>query len=318
MKRKILTLITLLLLGILVISCGKPKEEEDKNFEPKTIVHDFGTTELKKRPKRIVVLDTLYSEVLLPLGITPVGATTREASSKEFPSYVMESYKKGNVISVGWQSKPDLEKIIELEPDLILITKSQKDMYNKLSQIAPTIGYVLNEPGVKITKVWNFRESALKIADVFDKKDEMQKIISDFDTKQSEFAKEVQAKYPKEKLMYLRVTEKDLRYYGYGKQGYLYEYYKFQKPEPFPNNEKRTFESINIEKLLEVNPDLLIVMADKPELFDKKIKETPVWNQINAVKNNKVIFADYAIWQLGYGVLSQEEIIKQLKNEWFK
>ncbi|MFQ7524820.1 MAG: ferric anguibactin-binding protein, partial [Streptococcus salivarius] len=55
-----------------------------QTFKEKTIVHDFGTTELKKAPKRIVILDNLYGEILDPLHITPVGATTGQADSQEF------------------------------------------------------------------------------------------------------------------------------------------------------------------------------------------------------------------------------------------
>ena len=54
-----------------------------QTFKEKTIVHDFGTTELKKAPKRIVILDNLYGEILDPLDITPVGATTGQADSQE-------------------------------------------------------------------------------------------------------------------------------------------------------------------------------------------------------------------------------------------
>ena len=54
-------------------------------FKAKTIVHDFGTTELKKAPKRIVILDNLYGEILEPLDLTPVGATTEQEGSQEFP-----------------------------------------------------------------------------------------------------------------------------------------------------------------------------------------------------------------------------------------
>ena len=46
------------------------------------------------------------------------------------------------MISVGWQENPDLEKIAELEPDLILMTGEQEDLYDELSEIAPTVGYL--------------------------------------------------------------------------------------------------------------------------------------------------------------------------------
>ena len=57
------------------------KSAHDSNtshtFKAKTIVHDFGTTELKKAPKRIVILDNLYGEILEPLDLTPVGEIGR-------------------------------------------------------------------------------------------------------------------------------------------------------------------------------------------------------------------------------------------------
>ena len=58
--------------------------QTSQTFKEKTIVHDFGTTELKKAPKRIVILDNLYGEILDPLDITPVGATTGQSDSQEF------------------------------------------------------------------------------------------------------------------------------------------------------------------------------------------------------------------------------------------
>lgn len=91
-------------------------------FKAKTIVHDFGTTELKKAPNRIVILDNLYGEILEPLDLTPVDATTEQEGSQEFSTLFKKHYKDADVVSVGWQKTPDLEKIKELKPDLILMT----------------------------------------------------------------------------------------------------------------------------------------------------------------------------------------------------
>ena len=48
------------------------------------------------------------------------------------------------MVSVGWQGNPDLDKIAELKPDLILMTGEQEDLYDELSEIAPTVGYQIN------------------------------------------------------------------------------------------------------------------------------------------------------------------------------
>ena len=280
-----------------------------QTFKEKTIVHDFGTTELKKAPKRIVILDNLYGEILDPLHITPVGATTGQADSQEFSTLFKKQYKDAKVVSIGWQGNPDLDKIAELKPDLILMTGEQEDLYDELSEIAPTVGYQINTD-----ENWDYHETSLKVAEIFDKRDEMKKDLDRVDAREAVFAENVKAKFGDQKLMYLRVTDNDIRYYAYGHFGYLYDTYHFNRAETF--NPDDMFQVIDPDKLKDINPDLLIVQADSQELLDNKLKNTPVWTSLKAVQNNKVIYADYSTYMLGFGIVSQEAIMKQISDEW--
>ena len=280
-----------------------------QTFKEKTIVHDFGTTKLKKVPKRIVILDNLYGEILNPLDITPVGATTGQADSQEFSTLFKKQYKDAKVVSVGWQGNPDLDKIAELKPDLILMTGEQEDLYEELSEIAPTVGYQINTD-----ENWDYHETSLKVAEIFDKRDEMKKDLDRVDAREAVFAENVKAKFGNQKLMYLRVTDNDIRYYAYGHFGYLYDTYHFNRAETF--NPDDMFQVIDPDKLKDINPDLLIVQADSQELLDNKLKNTPVWSSLKAVQNNKVIYADYSTYMLGFGIVSQEAIMKQISDEW--
>ena len=280
-----------------------------QTFKEKTIVHDFGTTELKKAPKRIVILDNLYGEILDPLHITPVGATTGQADSQEFSTLFKKQYKDAKVVSVGWQGSPDLDKIAELKPDLILMTGEQENLYEELSEIAPTVGYQINTD-----ENWDYHETSLKVAEIFDKRDEMKKDLDRVDAREAVFAENVKAKFGNQKLMYLRVTDNDIRYYAYGHFGYLYDTYHFNRAETF--NPDDMFQVINPDKLKDINPDLLIVQADSQELLDNKLKNNPVWSSLKAVQNNKVIYADYSTYMLGFGIVSQEAIMKQISDEW--
>ena len=308
----ILAIISGLLLYYLPdISIGQNAESDktSQNFKEKTIVHDFGTTELKKAPKRIVILDNLYGEILDPLDITPVGATTGQANSQEFSTLFKKQYKDAEVISVGWQANPDLDKIAELKPDLILMTGEQEDLYDELSEIAPTVGYQINTD-----ENWDYHETSLKVAEIFDKRDEMKKDLDRVDAREAVFAENVKAKFGNQKLMYLRVTDNDIRYYAYGHFGYLYDTYHFNRAETF--NPDDMFQVIDPDKLKDINPDLLIVQADSQELLENKLKNTPVWTSLKAVQNNKVIYADYSTYMLGFGIVSQEAIMKQISDEW--
>ena len=280
-----------------------------QTFKEKTIVHDFGTTKLKKVPKRIVILDNLYGEILDPLDITPVGATTGQADSQEFSTLFKKQYKDAKVVSVGWQGNPDLDKIAELKPDLILMTGEQEDLYDELSEIAPTVGYQINTD-----ENWDYHETSLKVAEIFDKRDEMKKDLDRVDAREAVFAENVKAKFGNQKLMYLRVTDNDIRYYAYGHFGYLYDTYHFNRAETF--NPDDMFQVIDPDKLKDINPDLLIVQADSQELLDNKLKNNPVWSSLKAVQNNKVIYADYSTYMLGFGIVSQKAIMKQISDEW--
>ena len=308
----ILAIISGLLLYYLPDMTSGHNAESNKTsqtFKEKTIVHDFGTTELKKAPKRIVILDNLYGEILDPLDITPVGATTGQADSQEFSTLFKKQYKDAKVVSVGWQGNPDLDKIAELKPDLILMTGEQEDLYDKLSEIAPTVGYQINTD-----ENWDYHETSLKVAEIFDKRDEMKKDLDRLDAREAVFAENVKAKFGDQKLMYLRVTDNDIRYYAYGHFGYLYDTYHFNRAETF--NPDDMFQAIDSDKLKDINPDLLIVQADSQELLDNKLKNTPVWTSLKAVQNNKVIYADYSTYMLGFGIVSQEAIMKQISDEW--
>lgn len=308
----ILAIISGLLLYYLPDMTSGHNAESNKTsqtFKEKTIVHDFGTTELKKAPKRIVILDNLYGEILDPLDITPVGATTGQADSQEFSTLFKKQYKDAKVVSVGWQGSPDLDKIAELKPDLILMTGEQEDLYEELSEIAPTVGYQINTD-----ENWDYHETSLKVAEIFDKRDEMKKDLDRLDAREAVFAENVKAKFGDQKLMYLRVTDNDIRYYAYGHFGYLYDTYKFNRAETF--NPDDMFQVIDPDKLKDINPDLLIVQADSQELLDNKLKNTPVWTSLKAVQNNKVIYADYSTYMLGFGIVSQEAIMKQISDEW--
>ena len=308
----ILAIISGLLLYYLPDMTSGHNAESNKTsqtFKEKTIVHDFGTTELKKAPKRIVILDNLYGEILDPLHITPVGATTGQADSQEFSTLFKKQYKDAKVVSVGWQGNPDLDKIAELKPDLILMTGEQEDLYDKLSEIAPTVGYQINTD-----ENWDYHETTLKVAEIFDKRDEMKKDLDKVDAREAVFAENVKAKFGNQKLMYLRVTDNDIRYYAYGHFGYLYDTYHFNRAETF--NPDDMFQVIDPDKLKDINPDLLIVQADSQELLDNKLKNTPVWTSLKAVQNNKVIYADYSTYMLGFGIVSQEAIMKQISDEW--
>jgi iron complex transport system substrate-binding protein len=114
--------------------------------QPVTIEHKYGSTEVPTTPERIVTVGLVEHDALLALGIVPVGTT--EWIDGNQPGALWPWAKErldelgGELPAVvGDTTAVNLERILALEPDLILALYSgisQAD-YEQLSRIAPTV-----------------------------------------------------------------------------------------------------------------------------------------------------------------------------------
>ena len=103
------------------------------------IQDDMGTSEFSEPPQRIVALTWSHAEILLTLGITPVGVATvpgyRKWQSNHPPL-------PASVVDVGHRGNPNMEVIASLKPDLILgYNFRHQNQLGRLQQIAPTLLY---------------------------------------------------------------------------------------------------------------------------------------------------------------------------------
>ena len=111
--------------------------DKQNNLSPDntiTISHFNGVSQVKKNPKKLVVLDYSALDNMLAMDISNVEIAT---SSKCIPRYIDTS--KFNITDVGNLKEPDLEAIYNFKPDLIIINGRQLKYYDNLSKIAPTI-----------------------------------------------------------------------------------------------------------------------------------------------------------------------------------
>lgn len=104
---------------------------------PLHIGHDRGVALLEKQPLRVVALNWTQAEMLLTLGITPVGLTSikgyRQWQSNHPPL-------PDGVAELGHRGTPSLQAIAQLKPDLILgYSFRHAKLYQQLSAIAPTL-----------------------------------------------------------------------------------------------------------------------------------------------------------------------------------
>jgi iron complex transport system substrate-binding protein len=105
---------------------------------PVSIAHKFGATTIEKQPERVVTVGWNDQDPVLALGVVPV--STREWFT-EYPAYPWVKDALAGRPLTTFSAELNFEAIIKQQPDLILAIYEtiNKETYDKLSQIAPTV-----------------------------------------------------------------------------------------------------------------------------------------------------------------------------------
>jgi iron complex transport system substrate-binding protein len=143
------------LLALPLAACGSESDDADdaapqvgEAFEPVTIEHVFGSTEIDERPERVVTWGWGTPDAAIALGVTPVAmeALSYGASEDGFMPWQEEAFEesgddKPTTLTPG--EAPPFEEILAADPDLILANYSgiTEADYEKLSKIADTVAY---------------------------------------------------------------------------------------------------------------------------------------------------------------------------------
>lgn len=198
-------LISVLLISVLIISaCSNQTPVKETALTPEvskpttiTYQSENGPIEVPAEPKRVVVLNSFVSGHVMALDVNIVGVDVWAKSNPRYEQYIKDAMEV---------SDESLEKIIELEPDLIIATSSSNNI-DKLSKIAPTVTYTYG----KVDYLTQF----LEIGKLLNKEIEAQNWINDFKTKAQQAGEEIKAKIGvNATITVIESFEKQLYVYG--------------------------------------------------------------------------------------------------------
>jgi iron complex transport system substrate-binding protein len=170
-----------------VAACSKQKPGEVAKDGSVTVKHLFGETKVPAPPKRVVSAGFTEQDDLLAVGVVPI-AVTNWFGDQPLGVWPWALPKLGD-------AKPDvlsladgmqIDKISALKPDLIVATNAglDKDTYDKLSQIAPTIAQSGQEA---FFEPW--KDQAAAISQAVFKFDEMAGLVKAIEDKFTETGK---------------------------------------------------------------------------------------------------------------------------------
>lgn len=224
-------------------------------------------------PKRVVVLASLAGNVM-SLNVPIVGV---DAWSKDNPKF-KDKLKNAEVVS-----DENLEKIIDLNPDLIIGLSNTKNI-DKLKKIAPTVTYTYGKV--------DYLQQHIEIGKLLNKEKEAVDWVNDFKKRAEADGKEIKAKIgDKATISVVESFEKQLYVFGsnWGRgTEVLYQAMKLPMPEKVKEKAlKAGYYAISPEVLPEYAGDYLVLSknADSKASFE----ETNTFKNSPAVKNKHLI-----------------------------
>jgi iron complex transport system substrate-binding protein len=138
-------LVVAVVAALTLTACGSPAPITDAPATggafPVRVTHKYGTTEVKKAG-RIVTLGLSDHEIVLALGVKPVGVIDW-FKERPFGVFPWQKAKWGDTRPeiVGERDDYNIEKIVALKPDLIIAQYSgmKKEQYDTLSKLFPVV-----------------------------------------------------------------------------------------------------------------------------------------------------------------------------------
>jgi len=280
MKKLLLPFMLIFVLLISACSNGSTESKNDsrKNSESKTITYqsEDGPVKVPANPKRVVVLGS-YAGNVLSLGVNIVGV---DSWSKMNPRF--EKKLKG----VEEVSDENLEKIIELKPDLIIGLSTTKNI-DKLKKIAPTVTYTYDKV--------DYLTQHVEIGKLLNKEEEAQSWVDDFKKRAAKAGSDIKAKIGEDATVSV-IENFDKQLYVFGNNWgrgteILYQEMKLKMPQKVKKMAlKDGYYAISPEVLPEYAGDYLIF--SKNQDGDTSFEKTDTYKNIPAVKNNHVFEAN--------------------------
>ncbi|MCQ4086879.1 iron-hydroxamate ABC transporter substrate-binding protein [Saccharibacillus sp. JS10] len=295
----------LLLVFILVLSAcgntaktptanGATNESAPSDTASDTITYESenGPIQVPANPQRVVDLSS-YTGNLLKFGVPVVGVDKWSKANPNFQDQLKD---------VPEVSADDIEKIIELQPDLIIASSDVKNA-DKLKQIAPLVTYTYN----KVDYLTQIEE----VAKAINKGEEGAAWVADFKKQAQTAGEEIKAKIGADQTVTVMEGDAKAMYifgdaWGRGTE-VLYQAMGLKMPEKVKEvTSKQGYYDLSLEVLPEYMGDYIIF--SKTLTGDNSFQNTDTYKNIPAVKNGHVYETDATAFYFNDAVSLQYQL----------
>lgn len=283
---------------VLLVACGgQGAEDSGQSAATVSVAHAQGTTEIPQNPQKVVVIDNSSLGTLDLLGVEPVGV----AKSGVVPAH-LSKYADAKYADVGTLQEPNLEKIAELGPDLIVISARTAESYPELTKIAPTID--LSVTGKDVFD--GAKQNAIKLGTIFGKQAQVDQAMADLDAKVATTRASAE---DAGKALVVMVSGGKLSAFGPGSRfGLIHDTFGVQTAAQV-KAEERHGEVISFEFIAKADPDIIYVIDRDAAIGQQgkpaaEVLNNELVNKTKAAQNQRIVNLDGSRWYLAGGGLN--------------
>lgn len=286
---------------VVLTACGGATAGQSSS--EKTLTYKDQTVTLKAQPQRVVTLTTSLLNMAYAVGGNSIAKATTKSpipdAAKDLPE-------------LGQTAHIDMEKLVGLNPDLVIGEKAQNQKLESLLQSNKLPYVLINYDGI------NDNVPLMKfLGTVYGTEDKANAAIATYE-KGVKAAQDEAAKYTPAHIAILRATGKDVT--AETPQSITASMAAALKMDNVITNHKELKLSdktvpYSLEQLSADNPDIIfIVTMGKADEINKKLdqemRENPAWSSLKAVENHKVYFLPYDLFLLNPGIRTPEAMQK--------
>lgn len=276
--------------------------DEKEAAWPRTIEDALGNqVTLEAKPERVAILDFGFMESMFALNTTPIASTYAMRTLNGFgtlQTYALDS----QVEELGEATAPNLEMLVELEPDLILMTAEDEhldmELYEAASQIATVVTF----------DSFDWKEQLKAFAECLGEEETAEEFIENIEALIVESREDLAAYSDKTvALLFERSSSKGDFYITGSTESPIW----FDTDEGLgltpPNNYPETGEVVSLEGLASLDPDYIFLfgsLGSEAENYaqiylSEETQSSSVWQSLTAVKNEHVYYLDVAVRAAG-------------------
>ncbi len=278
------------------------------------VQHELGESCIPYHPQRVIVMDQESLEILVALGLKPIATTRANRVGVKTP-ILQTQIDMGAIADLGKDSHPNLEKIVQLNPDLILGMFISPQIYSLLSQIAPTVSVEYSQT--------EWRKTLQQVAKIFNQSAKANELLTAYQQRLERMRSQITQSIGKLKFTAMRfytdahltqfLNQNSFTVSVLEELGVL-SIPEIQRQQQQVPNSDWGYVNISLERVDWLDADVIFTALDpgSEESF-RLYANSPLWQTLNVIKQQRVYPVDSGYWIFG-SILSANAILDDVSK----